>query len=78
MIDILRFQDPLKVEAGAGRILILNPPTLLQGFLNVRLATCADEYLRLIIHFEFLFLGHQVCDVSKDNLLWLVALQELI
>ena len=57
-------------------VFIFNPASFLECSFNIRIASCADEYLDIIIYFIFLLPERQVCNVWKDDCFWIVPLQE--
>ena len=76
VINVFRLQYPFQIKARGWSIFVLNPPSLFQCFLYIRISSITNEHLHTIINFVFPFPNCYICNVWEDDLLWIVSFKE--
>jgi hypothetical protein len=74
VVDVLRLEDPLEVEARRVWVLIIHPAPLLESLLDIRVTSRTYKYLATLINLELLLPSCQVRNVRENMLLRLVSL----
>jgi hypothetical protein len=76
VVDVFGLQDPFEIEARRFCIFILNPATLFQSSLYIRVTASADENFHIIINFVLLFPRSQIGYVWEYHLFGVISLKE--
>lgn len=76
VVDVLRSERPLEVEAGRINVLVLNPASLPQSLLQIAVASRHNEYLLAVLHLELFLPRLHIGDVRKHLQLGHVSLHE--
>lgn len=75
-IDVLCLEGPLQIEAWWLFVFILDPSSLLQGFLDVPVATLDDEYFGALVDSVLLSPCGHICNIQEDLVLGDVPLDK--